>query len=115
MPQLAVRVGYNYMSPQFNDNAYRDGSLQSPGVGYATSADYTNWKATNRFTCGLGFTINKFFADIAYQYSSTEGKFYPFMSYYPSSKDDEAYANIADGSKVSVNRHQLLLTIGYRF
>ncbi len=115
MPQLAVRVGYNYMSPQFNDNAYRDGSLQSPGVGYATSADYTNWKATNRFTCGLGFTMNKFFADIAYQYSSTEGKFYPFMSYYPSSKDDEAYANIADGSKVSVNRHQLLLTIGYRF
>lgn len=115
IPQMAIRVGYNYMSPQFNDNAYRDGSLQSPGVGYATSADYTNWKATNRFTCGLGFTLDKFFADIAYQYSSTKGDFYPFMSYYPSNKEDETYSNIADASKVSVNRNQLLFTIGYRF
>lgn len=115
MPQLALRVGYNYMSPQFNDNAYRDGSIQSPGVGYATSADYTNWKATNRFTCGIGFTIDKFFADLAYQFSSTSGTFYPFMSYYPSSSDDEAYSNIADGAKVSLNCHQLLLTIGYKF
>ena len=113
--QMAVRVGYNYMSPQFKDGAYRDGSLQSPGVGYATSADYTNWKATNRYTCGLGFTFNKFFADIAYQYSHTAGDFYPFMSYYPSSDKDTTYANITDAKKVSANRHQVLFTIGYRF
>ena len=37
------------------------------------------------------------------------------MSYYPSSKEDETYSNIADASKVSVNRNQLLFTIGYRF
>ncbi len=116
MPKLALRVGYNYMSPQFNDKAYRDGSLQSPGVGYATSADYTNWKATNRFTCGVGFTLDKFFIDMAYQFSHTAGEFYPFMSFYSSSKDDAKYENIvSEGAKVNINRHQALLTIGYRF
>lgn len=112
---LAVRLGYNYMSPQFNDGAYRDGSIQSPGVGYATSTDYTNWKATNRFTCGLGVTLDKFFADVSYQYSHTSGDFYPFMSYYPDSKDDSQYENAANATKVNVNRHQLLFTVGYRF
>ena len=119
---FAIRLGYNYMSPQFNDNAYRDASLQSPGVGYATSADYTNWKATNRFTFGLGYSYGNFFADVAYQFSKTNGEFYPFMSYYVKpdyflSKDNirSTDDNVADATKVSFNRHQLLFTLGYRF
>ena len=113
---FAIRLGYNYMSPQFNDNAYRDATLQSPGVGYATSADYTNWKATNRFTFGLGYSYGNFFADAAYQFSKTNGEFYPFMSYYqnPDHSPSE-YDNVADATKVSFNRHQLLFTLGYRF
>ena len=119
---FAIRLGYNYMSPQFNDNAYRDATLQSPGVGYATSADYTNWKATNRFTFGLGYSYGNFFADVAYQFSKTNGEFYPFMSYYVKpdyflSKDNirSTDDNVADATKVSFNRHQLLFTLGYRF
>jgi hypothetical protein len=110
---FAIRLGYNYMSPQFNTNAYRDGSIQSPGVAYATSADYTNWKATNRFTFGLGYTYGNFFADAAYQYSQTNGDFYPFMSYYDNKSSD--YNNIADATKVSFDRHQLIFTVGYKF
>lgn len=110
---FAIRLGYNYVSPQFEDNAYRDGSIQSPGVGYATSADYTNWKSTNRFTFGLGYTYKNFFADAAYQYSHTGGDFYPFMSYTGDKNPDND--NVASATSVSFNRSQLLFTIGYRF
>ena len=113
---FAIRLGYNYMSPQFNDGAYRDGSVQSPGVGYATSADYTNWKATNRYTFGLGYSYGNFFADAAYQYSQTSGDFYPFMSYYANKDHSPSeFDNIADATKVKFDRHQLIFTVGYKF
>ncbi len=113
LDDFAVRVGYNYVSPMFSESGFRDGSINSPGSAYATSTDYTNWKSTNRITCGFGYSHKNFFADLAYQYSQTDGTFYPFMSYYDDS--NSANDNIADGVKVSNKRHQLLMTIGYRF
>ena len=114
IPELAIRLGYNYVSPQFKDNAFRDQSIQSPGVGYATSADYTNWKATNRFTFGLGYTYKNVFFDAAYQYSQTNGDYYPFM-YYDNDKVSSANNNVPTATKVKFDRHQLLFTLGYRF
>lgn len=113
VPEFSIRAGYNYVSPKFEDNAYRDQSIQSPGVGYATSADYTNWKATNRFTFGLGYSYKNFFLDAAYQYNHTSGDFYPFMSY--SGDKVAANDNVATATKVKFNRHQALFTLGYRF
>lgn len=116
IPSFALRAGYNYVSPVFKDNAYRDGHIQSPGVAYATSVDYTNWKATNRLTFGIGYSYKNFFADAAYQYSQTDGDFYPFQSYYDN--EDHApsdYDNIANATKVNFKRHQVLFTVGYRF
>lgn len=113
-PQLALRVGYNYVSSVFDKDAFRDGSLASPGTANATSTDYTNWKATNRFTLGAGYSANHFTVDLAYQYSATNGDFYPFMSYY-SSTGDPTQDNIVEATKVTNKRHQLLLTLGYKF
>ncbi len=113
VPAFAIRAGYNYVSPQFNKGAFRDGSIQSPGVGYATSADYTNWKATHRATLGIGYTISNFFLDAAYQYSATSGDFYPFMPY--ENKNNAEYNNVADATKVNFHRHQVLFTLGYKF
>lgn len=110
--EVAFRIGYNYLSPMFNKNGFRDGSLESPGVATAMSTDYTNWKSTNRFTCGVGYQLNQFSIDFAYQYSQTNGDFFPFMSVYES---DAAHSNVVDASKVSLKRNQLALTIGYRF
>lgn len=112
-PSWAVRLGYNYLSPMFSKDGYRDGSISSPGNAYATSTDYTNWESTNRITCGLGYSVKKFFVDLAYQYTQTNGDFYPFMSYY--SKTNKQEDCIADAVSVSNKRHQLLLTLGYRF
>lgn len=114
LENTAIRLGYNYLSPMFDKGGYRDGAISSPGSAYATSTDYTNWKSTNRITCGFGYSFNKFFMDLAYQYSQTNGDFYPFMSTYSlaSSLEED---NIADRVSVSNKRHQLLFTLGYRF
>ncbi len=114
MPEFSIRLGYNYVSPMFSNLGYRDGSLESPGAAYATSTDYTNWKSTNRVTAGFGYQMKKFFVDLAYQYSQSNGEFYPFMSYVA---DDASSSDncIANGVKVSNKRNQLLLTLGYRF
>ena len=37
LPTLALRAGYNWVSAVFDENGFRDGSLESPGSGYATS------------------------------------------------------------------------------
>lgn len=113
LPTLAIRLGYNWISSVFENDGFRDGSLESPGVGYATSTDYTNWKATNRFTLGLGFQASRNVnLDLAYQYSHTNGDFYPFMSYYDSSSANSCAVNAA---KVSNNRNQIMATLSYRF
>ena len=113
MPMLALRLGYNYVSPMFKEDGYRDQTVASPGTAYATSSNYTNWKATNRITAGVGFNYQKWSFDVAYQYSAQKGDFYPFMSYYDNS--DSQYDCAAPVTEVKNNRHQVLATLSYKF
>lgn len=110
---FAVRLGYNYQSAMYNKNGFKDGSLESYGTYYASTTDYTNWKDTHRFTAGVGYNYGKFSFDLAYQYSQTNGDFYPFMSYVDNS--EPKYDNVCDAVKVSNKRNQLLFTVGYKF
>lgn len=116
-PAVAVRLGYNFVSPKYGDNdvAYRNQKTYSSGVYYASTTDYTNWKATHRITAGIGTKIDKFSVDLAYQYSVTKGDFFPFA-------DGEYYEgngmyieNVTPVTKVDFKRHQVLLTLGYTF
>lgn len=110
---FAVRLGYNYQSAMYNKNGFKDGSLESYGTYYASTTDYTNWKDTHRFTAGVGYNYGKFSFDLAYQYSKTNGDFYPFMSYVDDS--EPKFDNVCDAVKVSNKRNQLLFTVGYKF
>ncbi len=110
---FAFRLGYNYVSPMYQSDGFRDGSLNSYGTYVASTTDYTNWDATHRLTAGAGYTYDKFNVSIAYQYSTTKGTFYPFMSYTDANFAD--CDNIAEGVKVNNNRHQVLMTLGYTF
>lgn len=110
---FAVRLGYNYQSAMYNKNGFKDGSLESYGTYYASTTDYTNWKDTHRFTAGVGYNYGKFSFDLAYQYSQTNGNFYPFMSYVDNS--EPKFDNVCDAVKVSNKRNQLLFTVGYKF
>ena len=110
---FAVRLGYNYQSAMYNKNGFKAGSLESYGTYYASTTDYTNWKDTHRFTAGVGYNYGKFSFDLAYQYSQTNGDFYPFMSYVDDS--EPKFDNVCDAVKVSNKRNQLLFTVGYKF
>ena len=117
LPQVAVRAGYNYVSPAYKKDGFKDGTLNSEGSYYSSAADYTNWKATNRITLGVGFIGKQWSADLAYQYSATNGEFYPFTNGLttvdPATK--KPVTNEASAVSVSNKRHQMLFTVGYRF
>lgn len=117
---LSLRLGYNYLSAMYKKDAVRDQTIDSPGVYMASSSDYTNWDDTHRITAGVGFTIDAFRLDLAYQYSLTKGTFYPYMNGLTGTNVDTSgetftLTNECDGVKVDNNRHQLLLTLGYTF
>jgi len=108
---IAVRLGYNYVSPMYETDGFRDPSAYSFGNWSSVTTDYTNWKSTNRFTLGLGFNVTDHFnIDVAYQYAQTNGVFYPFTSYSSSSME-----NLCSVSDVKNQRHQLLLSMSYKF
>lgn len=113
-PNWAIRLGYNFVSPMYSKDGFKDGSIESPGTYHSSTTDFTNWKSTNRITCGFGYSMDKFSVDLAYQYSVQNGDFYPFMNYFAdnaSSVDN----NVTNAVKVDNKRHQVLLTLGYHF
>lgn len=115
---FAVRLGYNYLSAMYSKDGYKDGSLNSYGTYYSSTTDYTNWKDTHRITAGFGYAFKNWNFDIAYQYSQTNGDFYPFMSYVDQPTNAErvpAFDNVCNSTRVSNKRNQVLMTIGYKF
>lgn len=116
---VALRMGYNYVSPMYVNDAQKDPGLASLGTVYSSTTDYTNWGAINRFTLGIGYQVKKFNIDLAYQYSAQNGSFAPFSNVrdvtYTSGTTKITESNIASNTDVKNNRSQLLLTLGYRF
>lgn len=111
IPELALRAGYNFISSMYEKNGYKDSGLDSEGSYYSSTTDFTNWKQTNRITLGLGYSLTKKFTiDLAYQYSATDGDFYPFTS-----QSYEGESNIVSATNVSNKRHKAILTLGYKF
>ena len=124
---VAVRLGYNYVTPMYQENGVRDQTIQSPGVYYASTTHYVNWKDTHRLTAGVGFTFDKFRLDLAYQYSTRKGDFYPFMhrgsdpnkplsaTYIDDDGQKFDIFNTCDPVSVKDNRHQLQCSLTYSF
>jgi len=106
-PSLALRFGYNYVSSSYEKNGVRDMMLDSPGVAYSSTTDYVNWKDTHRITCGVGYRIDGWNFDLAYQYNMAKGDFYPMQQF-------ESGQNVGM-TKVDFKRHQILLSLGYTF
>ena len=107
IPMMAIRLGYNYISPMYKKDAYRGVDVWSLGNYYSSETDYVNWKETHRITAGIGFSFDNFKVDMAYQYSTKKGQFLPFAG-----SDDD---NLPFDTEVKNNRQQVLLTLGYSF
>ena len=128
-PNMSVRLGYNYVSPMYKEDGVRDQTLDSPGTYMASTTDYTNWKDTHRLTAGIGYSIDNFRIDLAYQYSMRKGDFYPYMHRDPDHAGQPFSAQYIDFDtgelstlanqcrpvNVKDNRHQLLCTMTYSF
>jgi long-subunit fatty acid transport protein len=112
-PSLALRVGYNYVSPMYKSDGTKEFQIDSYGVNASSATDYTNWKATHRITCGIGYSFGPLNLSAAYQYSVTNGDFMPFMNYLDNTTP--ADDNVAKSVSLSNKRHQIMATIGYSF
>ena len=105
-PSIAVRLGYNYVSPMYVKDAYRGVDVSSFGNYDSSVTDYVNWDATSRITAGLGFSLDKFTVDLAYQYATQKGQFLPFTG---------SDINLPADVEVKNDRHHAMLTLGYNF
>ena len=105
MPMLALRAGYNYISPAFKDKALK----AFPNESINSDTDFANLQATNNYTLGIGYRGQSFYADLAYKHSVQKGNFYPFAY-----NGGDAYV-IPEATRMTNTRNQLLLTVGMRF
>ena len=112
VPEVAIRLGYNYLTSGYKMDGVRDQMVDSPGVMYASTTDYVNWKDTQRLTLGVGFKVGKMNIDLAYQLSKTDGEFHPFQNYNALTSSALMDTGV---TKVTNKRNQGLLTLGYTF
>lgn len=112
VPEVAIRLGYNYQSAIYDKNGTKETTLDTDGS-YLASNSFTNWGDTHRITFGLGFKLAPSLnLDMAYQYATTKGDYYPFEKM---TETSSTVGNIPVSTEVKDNRHQLSATLGYRF
>lgn len=101
IPQFAFRLGYNYSSAAYKDDAVK----VLPENSINTDTDFANAKSLSNYTLGIGYRGSLFYADLAYKYSTQKADFYPFAL----SNERPAVTKVTD------TRSQVLLTLGVRF
>lgn len=107
-PEFSFRVGYNYMTAAMYDDTFKRIALNS----ISTSTEFSNLKATNNYTVGLGYKGSVFYADFAYQFHTYKEDFYPF---YNEIGENFETIIVPNATKVTNRRSQVLLTLGIRF
>ncbi len=116
LPEMKVRVGYNFVSSPTYKDSYLNTDTQSELYRYCyPETDYTNLSAINRFTCGLGFAFDKMYVDMAYQYQHQTGKFYAYDDQYASVGTGGRYVSYLAPQKTDLSKHNFQITLGYRF
>lgn len=113
IPGAYLRLGYNYESSPFSKKAFLNEFAEGSSYYYSTGTDYANLSAINRVTAGFGVRGKHWYADFAYQYQHQTADFYAF--HVPTQNVYDNETNALSAAKVDLNRHQALLTIGYKF
>ena len=118
---MFVRCGYNFFSAPFKKTGRLDQKVGSYALDYATSTDYINLGSTSIFSLGLGLRGKHFYADIAYKYRYQRGDFYAFDDHF-TSQDGNFISNnptLSGASltpvEVNLDRHNIAVTLGYKF
>lgn len=98
----SVRVGYNFISSPFKNDAYK---CMDNAVLVDTSTEFMNKYSKNVFTAGFGVVVKSFYFDLAYMYQTQKSDFYPFY--------DMDFVNPA--AKVKTTGHTIMAGVGIRF
>ena len=109
-PKVYGRLGYNYVSSPFKKDAYLNLFTDSPSYYYSTNTDYVNLGDIHRATAGLGYHGKHFYTDVAYQFQRQQGDVYAFHV-----PEQNSEINRLQGEKVNLFRHNVMLTLGYKF
>lgn len=105
MPCLALRAGYNYYSASAKKDGEFDPALNSYGLEFVSYTDYMHLGDVNILTLGVGYADKHFYVDAAYKYRVQGADFYPYCDYYLS----------YNPTRLNLDRHQLMFTLGYKF
>lgn len=110
IPELAFRLGYNYSSAVFRDEAVK----YIPSNSLITDTDFSNKRSQSNYTLGIGYRGKMFYADLAYQLSTYKENFYPFYNEFELTQGEWTMVT-PPATKVTNTRSQVLLTVGMRF
>ena len=98
IPSFAFRIGYNYITSPFREDALKTLPLNSIN----TNTDYMNRKSMNIITLGIGYKKRHFYTDLAYKYDIANADFYPF------------YNENMNAINMKNTQSKILLTLGFR-
>ncbi len=104
-PTLSLRVGYNHITSAMKDEAFK----WLPSNSVRTDTEYSNLKAANNYTAGIGYRGSFIYADLAYQFNTYKEHFYPFTYI-----DNEGIM-YPDRTTVINKNNRVVLTLGVRF
>lgn len=110
IPQFAFRLGYNYASTAFKEDAIK----AIPTNSIMTDTGFSNPKSRSNYTVGIGYRGNLFYADLAYQFSTYKEDFYAFYNEFELSPKEWTLVT-PEATKVTNTRSQVLFTVGMRF
>ena len=110
IPEFAFRLGYNYSSAVFRDEAVK----YIPSNSLITDTDFSNKRSQSNNTLGIGYRGIMFYADLAYQLSTYKENFYPFYNEFELTQGEWTMVT-PPATKVTNTRSQVLLTVGMRF
>ncbi len=111
---LFLRAGYNFVSSPFKKDAYLNLYTESPSYHYSLNTDYVNLGCTNRATVGLGYRDKHLYADLSYQFQRQWADVYAFRAT-ASGSGTRNEPNQLTGQSVKLDRHNVMLTLGYKF
>lgn len=109
-PQFSVRAGYSFVSAPVKEDR-NTWEIQTAG----TIPNYRFDQTTNYVTCGLGYKIKSFYADLAYVWKNMKSTYHAFSPLYP---DDSGYVTSfvpSPSSSLSLSNSQIVLTAGFKF
>lgn len=113
---LSGRFGYNYYATAYKQQSRMNQDLDSYALVYNTSTDYMNKSDANLYTIGLGYHRKNFYLDLVYKIRTQSADFYAFDDSYVFDADYSGDRNVQlDPVHVNLNRHQVAMTLGFKF